>query len=375
MGFTIHGYYTLAFTENVSDITFSNVEEPMRISYSVDDNEIIDNIELMPDANKQVTIYTRQLVRLIQPLAAPGTITKKLPSVSWTAEKSDESVTLGGYLMPGGISKTIIYDDEIIDFFARNFLTHQPQIIETTPEQPQWLAFVRPYTYRTMELHSTLYTADGSKFTKQISKTPDQFTYNQIDTSFASLWSAFCQEKKLTPIAYDVSGASIKAQISGGVTTLIPKSYHPITQRYLLRPARHNDLCFGFVNGMGGFDTLMMHGSSVLKPEGENETFINNEIEKELSNGYTSYWEASTGYIDSERAAAQYQDFLKSSDRWIYRAGEWLRIIVDEYKVEHTPRELNAYTFKYHLAEKNERRYFDREVLPKPTLPSYFFQE
>lgn len=376
MGFTIRGHYAISFTENASNLVFSEVESPMRISYFIDDNVIVDNVELHPDANGEVTIHVRQLVRLVPPLAGPCTTSKNLPQVAWRANKAGESIRLGSYLMPGGVSKPFDTASEIIDFFARNFLTHQPQIIETTPLQPQWLAFVRTYPYQTMELHTTLYTADGRTFTKQISETPGSYTYNQIDTSFSACWQEFCKEKDLVPIAYDVFGTSQKAQISDGVTTLIDKPNHPIGQRYLLRKARMDDQCFGFVNGMGGFDTLMMQGRTILKPEGDAETFTNSEVEKELANNYTSYWETSTGYIDSERMAAQYQDFLKSRDRWVCRDGEWHRIIVDEYKAEHTARELNAYTFKYHLAERNERRFYDREELPEPQItPGEFFPE
>lgn len=119
----------------------------------------------------------------------------------------------------------------------------------------------------------------------------------------------------------------------------------------------------------------MMQGLIKFKPKGENETIINDALEEELTNGYTSYWEASTGYIDSARMAAQYQDFLKSTQRWIFKDGQWLKIIVDEYKAENSPLELNDYTFTFHLAEKNERRYFERQYLSKPTLPSDFFKE
>ena len=376
MGFTIRGHYAVSFTENASNLVFSEVESPMRISYFIDDNVIVDNVELHPDANGEVTIHVRQLVRLIPSLAGPYTTTKNLPQVAWSANKGDESMKLGSYLMPGGVSKPFDTASEIIDFFARNFLTHQPQIIETTPRQPQWLAFVRPYPYQTMELHTTLYTANGRTFTKQISETPGSYTYNQIDTSFGACWQEFCEEKGLIPIAYDVFGTSQKAQISGGVTTLIDKPNHPIGQRYLLRKDRMDDQCFGFVNGMGGFDTLMMQGKTILKPEGDVETFTNSEVEKELTNNYTYYWETSTGYIDSERMPTQHQDFIKSRDRWVYRDGQWHRIIVDEYKVEHAARELNAYTFKYHLAERNEQRFYERAELPEPQIISgEFFPE
>ncbi len=369
MGFTVHGHFTLFFTENASDIVLSDIDEPVYLSLSVDDKTLLENVKFIPDAERKVTLLLRQLVRQIPNLAAPDKIARELPKLLWTAKKSTESLTLGCWAMPGGISKSIESDDGLIDFFAQNFLTHQPQIIETTHEQPQWLAFVRPYPYREMKIYTTLYTADGRTFTKQIYPTPDPYTFNQLDTSFKEVWRLVCIRDNLIPIAYDVYGMSTKAESTKEGITMVDKLNHPIGQRYLLRPARYDDQCFGFVNGMGGFDTLMMRGPVVLKPDGENETFVNHEVEKELSNGYTSFWEASTGYIDSERDAAQIQDFLKSTDRWIYHSEKWLRIIVDEYKVEHTPRELNAYTFKYHLAERNEHRYYDRGDLPEVELP------
>lgn len=69
MGFTIRGHYAISFTENASNLVFSEVESPMRISYFIDDNVIVDNVELHPDANGEVTIHVRQLVRLVPPLA------------------------------------------------------------------------------------------------------------------------------------------------------------------------------------------------------------------------------------------------------------------------------------------------------------------
>ena len=59
MGFTIRGHYAVSFTENASNIVFSEVESPMRISYFIDDNVIVDNVELHPDANGEVTIHVR----------------------------------------------------------------------------------------------------------------------------------------------------------------------------------------------------------------------------------------------------------------------------------------------------------------------------
>ena len=353
------------FAHNTPDLIVTESTDDIQVSVAINDTTIVDAITLMPDKNQRITIPARQFARIIEPVARPESTIVALPVLRIVIESFPLKTTYIYPVIPGGIAAR----REMFDFLLANFLTAQPQIIETTPEQPQWLAFVRTQTKNEavteMEIQSVLHTADGRTFTKTIGTMPDVNTYNQIDTSFGTLWREFCHERSIVPVAYDVFGVSVVSR--DGVTTT--ERNRPFGQRYLLRPTRYDDQCFGFVNSMGGFDTLMMQGVSVLKPAGETETFINNEVETELTNGYTSYWEASTGYIDTERMAAQYQDFLKSCNRWIYLHGVWRRIIVDEYKAEHTPRELNAYTFKYHLAERNEYRGFERTELPDVKLP------
>ncbi len=355
------------FAHNAPDLVATETTEPVQLTIQIDGATLVDAMTLTPDADRRITIPVRRFARGIEPIAGPGTVCKALPTMRIEIRFSETSKATYIYnVIPGGIAAS----REMFDYLLANFLTSQPQIIETTLEQPQWLAFVRPQTTDNIvvseTLESTLYTADGRRITKQIAETPEQYAYNQVDTSFRTLWWELCREENLTPVAYDVFGTSVVSRSH----VPNPEPDRPIGQRYLLRPPQPDEHCFGFINGMGGFDTLMMQGSTVLKPEGENETFIHDEAERELTNGYTSYWEASTGYIDTERMAAQYQDFIKSTNRWIYRREKWLRIIVDEYKVEHTPRELNAYTFKYHFAERNEYRDFERIGLPEVELPT-----
>ena len=128
----------------------------------------------------------------------------------------------------------------------------------------------------------------------------------------------------------------------------------PYAQRYILRPERYNDVCFGFENTLGAFDTLMLEGKQTYQPEGDISTFKTYTTEKELINDFTSIWEASTGRLETERSANQFQDFLKSTNRYVLMQGIWRRIIVSDYKVKHSRGESNSYTFKYHLADKNE---------------------
>ncbi len=355
------------FAHNLPDLVATETTDAVQLSIAIDDAIIVDAMTLMPDKNRRITIPVRQFARTLESLARPESVIAVLPTIRVDLRFANSSkATYTYHVIPGGIAAR----REMFDFLLANFLTSQPQIIETTPEQPQWLAFVRPQTDDNIvtreTLESTLYAADGRRFTKRIAETPEAYAYSQVDTSFRTLWQEFCREKNLSPVAYDVYGSSVVSR--SGIAA--PEPGRPIAQRYLLRPSQPDDQCFGFVNGMGGFDTLMMQGTSVLKPEGENETFTCNEVEKELTNGYTSYWEVSTGYIDTERMAAQYQDFIKSTNRWHCHRGVWRRIVVDEYKVEHTPRELNAYTFKYHLAERSEYRDVERTGLPKVELPT-----
>ncbi|WP_304953024.1 hypothetical protein [uncultured Alistipes sp.] len=349
------------FSENLPDLKIKDCSDPATISIQIDEQSIISNVELLPDKTKTIIIYLRQLVRLIPPLFSPKQSDlksyKPCPILKITIQRAGESLLQSCRLIPGGTRFDI---SDMTDFLDANFLTWQPQIIETTHTQPQFLT-TAIQTGRAVR--TTLYTKDGRAFTRTIWSSV-QIGCHQMKADFSTLWANECSLRKLDPICYDIEGYFT---VNGEVI-----SNKPFAQRYILRPERCGETCFGFVNSLGSIDTLMMIGKMKLKPESENKTFMNREVETELSNSYTSYWEASTGYIDSPGMAAQYQDFLKSTNRWIYQNGEWLRIVVDEYKLEHTPRELNAYTFKYHLAARNERRYFERKELPDVELPVIF---
>lgn len=357
----------VAFTENVPNLIIGGYSgEAFKISANINGVSLFSNTTFYPDSNFKITVYTQKLAKILPPQAAPDfPWAKSLPMLNITVVAGNQTQKFSCTLLPGGIDPKIT---DIQEWMAHNFLTWQPQAVETTFDQPQQL-YLAGAKETNASIYTKLYTQDGLSFIKKIGNGPSSssaFLY-RYNVGYSDLWKAFCEEKGLTPLCYDVYGTD------GDGTTMYPRM--PFAQRYLPRAPRHNDVCFGFTNTLGGFDTLMMQGLIKFKPKGENETIINDALEEELTNGYTSYWEASTGYIDSARMAAQYQDFLKSTQRWIFKDGQWLKIIVDEYKAENSPLELNDYTFTFHLAEKNERRYFERQYLSKPTLPSDFFKE
>ena len=290
------------------------------------------------------------------------------------------ALSTSGYVIPGNTNDLGIITQE---WFAENFLTWQPQVIETTRTQPQWLAFIPVPPFYQYNIQSTLYTRDGRTFTQSFFKFPSGPNFQQFRADFTYLWKSHCVAHDLDPYCYDVFGYGYRAGVSldanpdiapAKVMELIAPN-RPYAQRYILRPERYNDVCFGFENTLGAFDTLMLEGKQTYQPEGDISTFKTYTTEKELINDFTSIWEASTGRLETERSANQFQDFLKSTNRYVLMQGIWRRIIVSDYKVKHSRGESNSYTFKYHLADKNEGRYFNREKLPEPELPTNFFPE
>lgn len=356
---------SICFAENVPDIIISGVTSAATLSVELDDTSLVNNIVLTPNAQGEITVFAKQMVHM-PAVSRPKATSYILKNLIIKVVVDDKSYSTQGAIIPGGVNKKYPIAPE---WFPENFLTWQPRIVETTTNHPQWLACAVRSNSARITFRSILYAANGCSYEKEFYFNLDPFyamyTFCQVSTDFKSLWGEFCEEKNIDPICYDVFGDGY----NGGDTTTTTRQS---PQRYILRPERSNDICFGFVNTLGGLDTLMMDGKMVLKPEGENTTFVNNGKEYELSNGYTSFWEVSTGNIDTARMAAQFQDFLKSTDRWVFTDSQWLKIIVDEYKVEHTPRELNAYSFKYHMAEKDEQRYYERTDLPEVELPRTF---
>lgn len=366
----VQGLPNISFTENLPEIIITGITESVFLTVQVGENRYATDFRLSPNSGK-IIIYTRQMVRALQPVASPSEPTvRSLPLLSITIKTGVGTIKQNCYLIPGGSG---LINDSLTEWLSQNFLTWQPQIMTTTPDQPQWLAFVGTTLYQSIEVWSTLYTRDGRKRTKVIEIVQDLLPrFHQIPTDFITLWQKECLANNLTPYCYDVFGIGRRrVQTSDTQPGIIlpPDNNRPYPQRYVLRSPRYNDICFGFENTLGGFDTLIVEGKQSYQPEGEVSTFRSNEREIELVNDYRSQWEANTGLIESERTSNQFQDFFKSTNRWVLREGRWCRIVIVEYKVKHYRGEANGYTFKYRLADKEESRYFDRVELPTVDPP------
>ncbi len=349
------------FLEDLPDITFADVPRAVSTWVMLNGTYILKDVKLSPNQSGKVIVYAKDMLRNILPLSTPrqnrryqATLQVQIRIESLNLDP-DEVLTTSGTVLPGGTNgeKEI---DEV--WFSQNFLTWQPQVIETTRMQPQFLTYVPTSVIKNDRVLSRLYTKDRQTYDKAIYiETGSSSLYiQQLETSFARLWAGQCETEDLDPLCYDVFSQSL------------------LPQRYIIRPDRYNDVCFGFENTLGGFDTLMLEGKQLYQPEGDVTTFKTSDAEQELVNGFTSIWEANTGRLETEQQATQFQDFLKSRNRHLYQNGAWHRIVVTEYKVKHSRGESNSYSFKYHLATRNEGRLFERSQLNEPDLPTNFFQ-
>lgn len=366
----LQGLPSISFTENLPDIIIGEVTKNVLLTVQVGGIRYVEDFIMFPNLGK-ITICTRKIVRVLQSLASPSNPTiKSLPLLNITLKTEDGTIKQNCSLIPGG---TEPLNTDLTQWLSQNFLTWQPQIIETTPTQPQWLAFAGAALYQTVDIRTTLYSRDGQTKSKTIANIQDVLPrFHQLPTDFRTLWQPQCEQEGIDPYCYDVFGVGRNSIATTEVQPALitpPDFNRPYPQRYMLRPPRYNDVCFGFENTLSGFDTLMAEGKQTLQPEGDITTFRSNERETELLNDYTSIWEANTGLIESERMAIQFQDFFKSTNRWVMLEGKWSRIVLTEYKVKHYRGEPNSYTFKYRLAEKNERRYHDRVELSAAEPP------
>lgn len=377
------GLPAYGFLEDLPDIIFSEITTSTAyVTVKFNGAALITSVKITPDAKKTITIYAKQMIRNMVTLTKPNSCALGLPQlIVQISFPGGGSLSTSGYVIPGNTNDLGIITQE---WFAKNFLTWQPQIIETTRTQPQWLAFIPVPSFYQYNIKSTLYTRDGRTFTQSFFKFPSGPNFQQFRTDFTYLWKSHCIAHDLDPYCYDVFGCGYRLPtnnldanpgIAPAKVMELMAPNRPYVQRYILRPERYNDICFGFENTLGAFDTLMLEGKQTYQPEGDISTFKTYTTEKELINDFTSIWEASTGRLETERSANQFQDFLKSTNRYVLMQGIWRRIIVSDYKVKHSRGESNSYTFKYHLADKNEGRYFTREKLPEPELPTNFFPE
>lgn len=110
---------------------------------------------------------------------------------------------------------------------------------------------------------------------------------------------------------------------------------------------------FSFKNRMGTGDVIYAGKRRKVEVATDTQTFVNGEVEEEVSNDSEVQYETFTGYLATREEVRFWQDFFASSERYLAPGGMrgYYRIIIDDVSNEGTEGELNAFSFKWHYAD------------------------
>lgn len=140
-------------------------------------------------------------------------------------------------------------------------------------------------------------------------------------------------------------------------------------QRFVLARSRSDWRQFIFRNNLGVFDALYSTGSFSDVPEYDIIQFRNNEVDNEISNNVSQIFEVNTGRINDELERRMWKEFFESDERYILSPDNQTprRIVLDDVICEHTLRQNNVATFRFHFAEPDSGRLVQRGELPEWT--------
>lgn len=246
-------------------------------------------------------------------------------------------------------------------FLQHHFLTWRPQIGYVTKGIKQQLSLaivdtqvgVSGVVRKYRSLYVKVYFRIATPIELPLEKCINDNSIYRIDCSYQRILDFVKADLSTNDdiVAYDIYGKEDNSEYS----SMIP-------QRFIVLPYNSAYEYFFFQNTMGGFDTIIAYGSTKSTSLSEVKTSVVRRQEKEVINDFAENWETNTGYINSEVEKGLWQEFLRSTNRYILRPdGTARRIIVDECKAEYTRHKVGSFTFEYHYAEQDKGAYYEQQ--------------
>lgn len=322
------------FSKNIGDVSLVSNWKHVLVSVSYAGN--VANFKKSADSSGKINLRVGEIAEaLADKVREPmGTTKTKLQSLQvWLEDlyEQDSLLYYNEYIIVGENWDEQLADDE---FLEQNFLSVRPQKHYTNPLAKEIISFVN-----IQDAHVTITVSLAGGQTVQ-----------------RTLWRETSQEEIKTLIDVDVSHGVI-AKLCG--TDQMINSYtislngsDSITFAVKESPA---SVSFTFLNSLGGWDTIHAYGKITSSQSSDVSTFINNNIEQELSNHSVDYCEVNTGFIQTTEEERFWREFFRSSNRYIQRGDKLHRIVVDEYKAEKDSGALGSFTLKFHMAEQDKK--------------------
>ena len=166
--------------------------------------------------------------------------------------------------------------------------------------------------------------------------------------------------------AYDIWAETSLTDDDGNVTSVVKSE----VLRFIVPDRKVST--FEFLSSVGVLEPIYAMGSKKSEVETETRTFVNDGVERELTNDSRIVHETFTGWLAGADEVRFWQEFFSSAERYAVIDGVSRGIIIDEIDSESTAGELNAFSFKWHYADKyaDPSRTPERKELKqyKPTI-------
>ena len=334
----------LSLSGNLKDFVITS-SEVVSFKLYMGETLLLDN-RYLPDYNNQLRISVRDIVEshLATDLPSSDTFTQNNVCASFTADIDGTEVNFAAIRC--GVRN---YSGTAADFLTSNFLTWQPQTVETGYSQPQWLTYYNPGA-ASVSIKVKFYTKAGGSTVKSLA-TVTAGSCISVNVQFARI---FALDEGDNYGYYD-----IYVENSAGTRLTY-------VQRYVLREEDRNIRCFVFMNSLGGIDCAAFNGHNTYSPR---HTYTNAQYSEEsiaanidTERSYTQ----STGYVD-ERTSHWLDDMFNSYGCYVVEEGVVRPIVLDEATVSHNHTEqLHSFEFSYKLSDSSTLLNLPRaEVLPE----------
>ena len=319
---------SLTLSGNIKNFIISSTEV---VRFSLYKNqELLLDTQYHPDASERICIDVRDIVHnsLKYKLESSDFYIQDELAADFRAVVNDQTVTFRA--IKCGVSNL---STSASAFLLGNFLSWQPESIETRYVQPQWLTYCNTGT-GSVSLCVRFYkdaTIVGAKKLNNI----QSGKCATVNLQFARVWALATEDRDGYFDVYIEDS-------NGNRLTYV--------QRYILSQNTPEDKFFLFENTLGGLDSVVFTGANVFNPDG---TFGNSLYDGQLVNThndisriYTQY----TGY-KSPREILWLKDFWTSMQRYVINDGGVFPIVIEDSSINASSMDpLQSFEFRYKLS-------------------------
>lgn len=329
------------WSRTAADITLSGLQASQTVQFTVYLNgSAVATFSLVSSQSGNIVIRFGEILEAILPrrdATIPSTTSSYTNTVYIRATLNNDTLdTSTMFCFRGG-------SDSLQSAFPHTtqFLTWKPQIVRTYPWAIEVISLIKPKS-TSITVTGKVYLSNNSSVTVTLgtfSSSSTQVAICQVNISPSRI-QGFSSVSGNTVLGYDVYTNNILAH------------------RFIIKPNRVRAREFLFINSLGVLDTAFATGDMERDTDLAVSTFTASGLEKELTNEACESFKVSTGGIRERRMMDHWQDFFRSTERFVRLQGDVTRrIIVDSVEPEMTENTLSSAAFTYHYADRFTGRY------------------